>query len=321
MDGGSFKRIYQKYMNKLYLKSNPYFNNFTRKSALIFLLLLSIVGCDSSGAKSKQQNNQYFNVIVLLDLSDRDLSNNYNAANIRLPPDIPVEHDIRIIKNVFSAIKNAVSSKIDLNAKDRIRIVPAPQVNNNYGDFFRENYSYFDIDMEKIRVELRRDGQPISLPRQRDEFDRYVSNLLEKLRDLYNIATRNPTPTGADFFGFFNDSLEQYLQDDHFKNILIILTNGGINELDNNITRDLPPNERSISQDLKRQLDRRGPLKILVLGIHPIRPIGDEYTIIKQQWINRIFNNIGLNENDYDFSKEEESYTVEDKLKKFINQY
>ncbi len=244
-----------------------------------------------------------YNITILIDLSDRNLSNNYP----QLTTDIPVKHDTTAIRIILSVLKETFRS---LTIKDKLNIEPVHQDNSNYDQYYSDNYEKLKIDMEKIFQELKSQGKPcLSIPVRKKEFDKRCNTLIKSTSELENIALQNQNPSGGDVTKFLKEKLKYYFRQD-YKNVLVILTDG-----DEAFNSDI--------QKSRTKIDLNGNytgLKIFMCGINAPNSSKNQNEIseIRKNWITK-FQQIGINEDDIEFNEVNDINLIETKVKQFVN--
>jgi hypothetical protein len=181
----------------------------------LFSLLLSFHSCSSSNEEEREVSSastindslSKFNIIILLDLSDRVLVQNQ------------ISRDMAIIKHLYENFKSIAgeSSKMFFNSKDRIKVKILEQQNVPYSSKILAWEDTMDIDMSQILFEQQ------SAPdrRKRDEaFNRTVNNVYS------NCILKNKSAyLGANIQKYFKQDLLKDL-DATSKNKIFILTDG-----------------------------------------------------------------------------------------------
>ena len=284
---------------------------------ILFILLLAafLINCGTNPNNNNRDNSRQlrttnYNIIVLLDLSDRILDGNQ------------YKKDIDIIKTVLELFENNQLGRLP-NSKDIFTIAIAPQKDSK-------------IDDSQFNLSINMKGLSGS------EFKTQKNKLLDDIKSLYEQAhaeAREKNPTGADIYGFFKNRLETHLKpstrDDSFRNKMVILTDGYL-AFDASINR---PKGTCVSYDelnlLRNKTDwqkvysekKMGlqsfpidtkDLDILMLEVAPKDPQVNinEMDILKKIWTNW-FEDLGIYETEI-LQQEGQIQSIKNKILEFL---
>jgi hypothetical protein len=163
-------------------------SSFLLLAGVVFIFISSPAPIPEVGDEINNDETIYFNIIVLLDLSDRiDPSENPNQA----------EKDTEIIQGIISVFEEEVRKKLFLFTKDRICIVVAKQP-TNYDEELLGIVNQLRINME---------GSLIGGVGGKPKFTRSKKRLLTNVDKLYKLAMANPDFIGADIWAFLRANL------------------------------------------------------------------------------------------------------------------
>jgi hypothetical protein len=277
------------------------------KSITILLFSIALLhSCASDDHSPRRGGSEQqiipYNIIILIDLSDRDLSNN----KPKLTTDIPIDHDILAVKLILSSLKETFQT---LTIEDKITIVPAPQDNAIFDAFYKTSFNKLKMDMTKVFEDLKKEHKPaLSIPLRKKRFEELSDTLINTLTKLENIAQKDQHPMGGDITLFFNDKLRSYFKNG-YQNVLIIFTDG--DEAFNKSVANGRP-------EIAFQGNYTG-LKILMLGINVPNASQNPNKInqVYNYWINK-FNSIKINKDDIDFNENKSFDLLGTKIKEFI---
>ncbi len=274
---------------------------------LIILFFIIAISCSNSSKGGTKKANfpskkLPYNITVLIDLSDRDLSNNQPKKTT----DIPVYHDTIAIRTLLNSLMSTFKS---LTIKDKFTIERVHQDNENYNDFFNGNYEKMKIDMEDIFSELKQQGKSaLSIPKRKHEFCKHSNELISTVSILENLALKNLDPSGGDITKFLNEKLSYYYKED-YNNVLVILTDG-----DESFNKEIEENRKELNAS-----GNYPELKVLMLGINA--PNSSKNTELVSEICNTWkykFKPIGINDDNIEFNEFKEINLIESKTAKFI---
>lgn len=274
---------------------------------LLAFLLLSRSSCSPNTAERSKRgsvggSSRPYNITILLDLSDRDLSNNKPM----LTTDIPIKHDTTALRIILSDLEETFRS---LTIKDKVTVECVYMNNANYNDYFSANYQKFKIDMADVFNDLKKQNRAaLSIPLRKKEFEQRSGILINSVAEIENIALRNRNPSGGDITEFLRDKLQYFFQPD-YQNVLVILTDGD-EAFNSNV------------QMRRGKFDLRGNfagLKVLMLGInvpnlstHP-----EELPTVYREWRAK-FQPIGVDSSDVDLNQVTDISLIDTKVKQFV---
>jgi len=158
------------------------------------------VSCMSDVSEESKRKQEYYNVTILLDLSDRITTGNQ------------MERDIEIIQKVFNIFEERQKRMGYITSRDIFRVAVASQKGSEI-DFFGLG--------KDLMISMRGMTKP--------KFDKLKAKFINGVKELYTQAENSPT-TGSDIYSFFKDNLNGYIvkSTDKVKyyNKLFILTDG-----------------------------------------------------------------------------------------------
>ena len=181
----------------------------------LFYCSLLLLGCQPNGNSQSNgdhsleesdstietQKSEFFNIIILLDLSDRIFNPNQ------------VKRDKEIINSIFDLFETRQKRLGYISSRDRLTITVASQKDS-------------ELDLLPFKDNLQ-----VIMNRKmtRKNFEAVRKDFLQTVDDLYNNAIQNKT-TGADLWSFVGSKLESYIKAPTekiiFRNKLIILSDG-----------------------------------------------------------------------------------------------
>ena len=276
-----------------------------------FSLCLLTLACskgDGTHTAKPSSKRHYYNYIVAVDLSNRNLKDVSHAAIL------PVQHDTSAIYSTLTIFRNRIPRGQLLHAKDRIIVVPVTQPTEHWQQ------------IQELAPEINIGALPQAMRwRMLDSLD---TDFRKRIASMYSIASTE-TVIGADMWRFFNDQLEPLIiRDTLCINILVVLTDGYL-YFDENVKeqRQWLGNKSdymdeaeleyfrncqtvldasgNISCNWEKVFDSRqyglipvhkdfGNLSVLVLGLNPIQPLNNrEHAILKKYW-NTWFTDMGI---------------------------
>jgi hypothetical protein len=170
---------------------------------LLTIILIVLSACGNQEKQPETRVNTPVNYMVLLDLSDRLLSQGQASR------------DIEIIQIVFQEFNSEVRRNLVINSHDKFQVIIAPQKGITYDAHMFENALF--IDMGSMNS-----GEKIN------NLVEFGNTLPAKLNELYLKAGTGQKTTdyqGAAIWQFFNENLE-YLIDKKSENYLVVITDG-----------------------------------------------------------------------------------------------
>jgi hypothetical protein len=251
-----------------------------------------------------------YNVIVLLDLSDR-IKINKQVDSGQVDQD---KKTIQIILDLFE------ENNRDVTSKDSFSLAIAPQAG-------------FNISCGEIKTIEMKGSNPKKFKAEKEE-------LLKIVDCIYEQAAKNKT-NGADIYAFFKDNLDKYIKSTDeitmYENKVVVISDGYLlfdeNEKrqkgtymsldDLNMLRNKPDSEwRAIMADKNIKLSPDGidikNVDVLMTEINPREVATNEIGIIKKYWTDW-FEGIGIFEPEFILHEETFDGTKEkNAVKKFI---
>jgi len=170
------------------------------KKLIFNLLLISILFLNIN---LFAQSNTSTNYLVILDLSDRLLS------------DQQAEKDLKSIGSVYQSFIKSIKQKNIINATDRfkIKIVHQPGTSLNEGNY----QQFLELDLSTIPA-MNRIAAVAS-------FDKRIRPVLQKLYKDAELGPKSSDYSGVDLWRFFNEKLTLELRE-NMNNQVVILNDG-----------------------------------------------------------------------------------------------
>ncbi|ATA75163.1 MULTISPECIES: hypothetical protein [Capnocytophaga] len=181
----------------------------------IIAIGFSLSNCNFGNAK-KQQNEektkeQQYNITLLLDLSDR--------IDPSVSPNTPehYQRDIEIIKNISAFFKKDMEKKGAYKAKGRMRVIFSPPPTNPE---INQMVNELNIDLSKFSYQQTAEKKNI--------YDNILETYATNLEKAYQQTIQTSNYIGSDIWRFFKNDVKDYCvaSEDHYRNILVILTDG-----------------------------------------------------------------------------------------------
>ena len=192
------------------------------KVSIILITIILFFGCGSEmnkkssdkSIKTDQQlekgNNRKalnYNISILLDLSDRVIEPPLNPSQ--------KERDIEIVSSVIDILRDNMKKKGTYLAKDKIRVIFSPPPSN--------------LKVNNIANSLSVDLSKLDNNSKKETYDTIEKVFEEGLKEIYDLTIDNSKWLGSDIWRFFKYDVELCIeQDQSYKNILIIVTDGYI---------------------------------------------------------------------------------------------
>lgn len=246
---------------------------------LLFSVALILSGCTPVATVTPHK----INFIVLLDLSDRLLTQNQP------------ETDIAIVKSIFSTFKDSVRlNRFYIQSNDHFKVRIAPQKNSpldvrNYENQLSLSMGNLAINQKKKAVE---------------ELEEAIDVILNNLYKEAHLGDRPNDYFGADIWKYFNEELDtDLIHDGSTTNYLFILTDGYL--YFENFNNTLHVNNRFSSCSFMKEL--RGDdwetkfeekdygiipvnkkienLNVMLLEVNPREEFLNEYDLLNKIWI------------------------------------
>ena len=153
-------------------------------------------------------DKKYLNIIIIADLSDRNLRDKNNL------PKFPVDYDQAVIDEVLKIFKENVRKNLYIASKDRITFISLPE-NDKVFSSYGINESALNINISEIDIRSRR-----------TKLNEYILSFSMNIKKVYS-ATINEKTIGADIWSFFKYDLEKLLiEGPNFRNVIILLSDG-----------------------------------------------------------------------------------------------
>ena len=260
-----------------------------------------IQNCQNTLGNIDRPENTFYNIVVLLDLSNR------------IEKDKQSDKDLELINTILNVFQNAQKEFGYQFSKDKLSVKICKQKNNkvelniNAGDII--------IDMD------RQNSGNMNFPnfcKQKDAFNTSINQ-------LYDYAIENESFYGADIWNFFNGEMTSLLKESNdkekFKNKVIILTDGYLN-FESNIERKRPRGTymrgyykmrnnkkwKEVFDDRDYKLNPHShdyyDTEVMVLEVDPKKPTvyTNEFDILANYW-ETWFDDMGIKSNVYSRSK------------------
>ncbi len=215
------------------------------------LLLVVLFSHSLTAVSTPPKPARPVNYVVLLDLSDR-----------LLVPD-QARRDAALVQAVFARFEQGVRAQFIINARDRFRVVIAPQRGIRY-----QTESYMDA--------LYLDLGSLDMGHKRQRLEALRADLPRQLSQLYAVATTGKKQArdfaGCDLWQYANEQLPTDL-DPAYNNVLVVLTDGYF-DFEHN-THALHEGNRAtdarVTDRLRRDANWRQTLTRPTEGLVPIR--------------------------------------------------
>lgn len=222
------------------------------KNSLFILLVfcLVVVSCTSRPLNPVKKGQGPVNYMVLLDLSDRLITQGQS------------ERDIEIVKTVFAEFNRIVRQNLVINSDDKFQVLIAPQKGVPYNTGEYENSLFLDMGSLNPGVKLN------SLA----EFEKRLPAVLSDLYSKAFMGNKTSVYPGTGMWQFFNENLE-YLAGSNYENNLIVLTDGYFDLED--YSRQLPEGKRFPTTSFLSSVRNKPDWKLIIedndLGLIPVR--------------------------------------------------
>lgn len=263
-----------------------------KRYSYLLILTLILAGCSEfeqavKDAKKENPPPPKDNYIILLDLSDRILSNNQQQ----------VPKDIFVVQSIYKAFKSKLEAKdptrLFYTVSDKLKVMVAPQ-RNTIADIYNL--------AGDLRITLG-SAQPEQKAHLIEETEKKFGTVLPEIYKKAVISNNSKDFPGADIWRYFNEDLADDLETDA-TNTLFIITDG---YLDFEPT-ELRPSENnrftSCSQIIKTLRDQPdwqsrftqgdyglmpvkkkfANLKVVLLEVNPKDDWPGEYTLLTDIW-------------------------------------
>ncbi len=286
----------------------------------IFLLFNSCNEFKQAVDEAKKENGPIpkDNYMVLLDMSDRLLSNNQSQP----------AKDVAVVKTLLSAFKTNIDKKdptrLYYTVKDKLKILLSPQKSTPAALY--ESVGNLRIDFEAEDPYKRAPA----LDSLKIAFDQELPALYKKAM----FSNKAADYTGADIWKYFNEDLEDDLVKDG-QNTLFILTDG---YMDFESVQDRPKQKnrftscRQIIDDLRGYPDwsakfdaedyglmtvgkKFSNLRVVVLEMNPSQNWNGEYGLLTKIW-SKWFKEMGIEQ--FHFIKNENINEVKESIENFM---
>ncbi len=222
---------------------------------------------------------RYLNIIIISDLSDRNLKDKIHLSKY------PMHYDLMVIKEVIENFKNNVKKNFFVASKDRICFVYLPE----------------NQIVPQVNESLMIDMNSIDIRKRRFQLDKLVADLYSNIREVY-INNLNRKTIGADIWAFFKYDLDKYLiNDKKFRNVVLLLTDGylyfnteyqkarGRNKLGATFMDIVTDRRKGFTDKVTTRILPIGRkfsnVEILMMGVDPIKEFNNrEFFILKEIW-------------------------------------
>jgi hypothetical protein len=286
----------------------------------IFLLFNSCNEFKQAVDEAKKENGPIpkDNYVVLLDMSDRLLSNQQTQA----------AKDVAVVKTVLSAFKTNIDKKdptrLYYTVKDKLKVLLSPQKSTPAALY--ESVGDLRIDFES--------EDPYKRAPALDSLKIAFEQQLPALYKNAMFSNKAADYTGADIWKYFNEDLEDDLVKDG-QNTLFILTDG---YMDFETVQDRPKQKnrftscRQIIDDLRGYPDwsakfdaedyglmtvgkKFNNLRVVVLEMNPSQNWNGEYGLLTKIW-SKWFKEMGIEQ--FHFIKNENINEVKESIENFM---
>ncbi|HUR11181.1 MAG TPA: hypothetical protein VM012_07415 [Flavitalea sp.] len=294
------------------------------KIYLIVFVLFFSQGCNDvqdaiAEAKRETPVIPKENYIVLLDLSDRILFNNQQQ----------VARDFTVVKCIYAVFKSKLNSKDPTHlyyaVNDKLKLLIAPQKSTP-----RNLYEMAG----NLRIELAAEA-PEKKAAAVEETEKTFNATLPEIYRQAVISNNTTDYSGADIWKYFNEDLEDDMEENGM-NTLFIITDG---YMDFEKTEDRPVrnnrfsscvqiiNALKSSSDWDKKFDegdygllpvgKKFPnLRVVLVGINPKEEWNGEYNLLTRIWT-KWFHEMGIQS--YRLIKEDNINEVRESIEKFMN--
>ena len=255
----------------------------------LFVALFFVYSCKKDSDKPeekvtiKNEANENYNISLLLDLSDRiSLTKNPNPAMEFY------QRDLGYIKSVAETFTKHLKGKKIKQMDDKIQL------------FF--NPEPLDPAINSVSQSLK-----ISVDKNnasKDFLNSISSNYASKTSKIYDSAIEDNNFIGSDIWNFFDTKAKDQCIENHYRNILIVLTDGYMFHENTVITEDnrtsyitpeLIRKNGLNTQNWKKKFDEQdfgfikidgdlSNLEVLILGVNPDKKNPYEEKVIKAYW-------------------------------------
>jgi len=302
-----------------------------KKIIYLFAFNLFFLSCADEKKNEQQEENtetkevadtnsdKQLNITILLDLSDRIEPTKYPSKPEHF------ERDIEIVNYFTEIFKRDMEQKGAFMANGKMKVIFSPRPD--------------DEEINQIASELSVDLSRAKNTKEKKQiFDNVSSNFRKNLERIYSKTIETKNYPGSDVWRFFKNDVADYAisEDDKYKNILVILTDGYLfheasNDKEGNRSMSLLPrdvkNNGFRSSNWKDKFeegdygyittrDDLQNLDVLVLEINPSRQDKDDEDVIKA-YLRKWFNEMNVNEVEL-YNSDLPQYT-KTRIDKFIN--
>jgi len=217
---------------------------------IISILSLLAVSCSDSPSDQVKELGSPVNFMILLDLSDRLITQGQP------------ERDIEIVKAVFEEFNANVRRNLVINSRDKFQVIIAPQKGVPYSSSDYENAMFIDMGSLSSGVKLKN----------LVEFEKRLNNILQELYSKAYLGSSTSSYPGTGIWQFFNENLE-FLSGKNYDNRLVVLTDGYFDLED--YSRQLPEGKRypttSFLSSVRNKSDWKKIIESNDLGLIPVK--------------------------------------------------
>lgn len=295
-----------------------------KRYSYLLMLVLLIAGCSEfeqavKDAKKETPPPPKDNYIILLDLSDRILTNNQQQ----------VPKDIFVVQSIYKAFKSKLEQKdptrLFYTVSDKLKVLVAPQ-RNTLADIYNL--------AGDLRITLA-GAQPEQKAHLIEETEKKFGSVLPEIYKKAVISNNSKDYPGADIWKYFNEDLAGDLETDA-TNTLFIVTDGYL-DFEPTELRPVSNNRyTSCSQIIKTLRDQPdwqarfesedfgllpvkkkfANLKVVLLEVRPKDDWPGEYTLLTDIW-GKWLKEMGISS--YSFIKDDNINEVNESIEKLLS--
>jgi hypothetical protein len=170
----------------------------------------------SKQSLSKQSELKQLNISILLDLSDR-----IDTVEFQCIPQ-HYERDIEIVKSFADFFVKDMTKRGTFNSKGKIQVIFSPTPNDPNVNIFAQ----------KLNV----DCSAISNIQKKEIYDNLNRSFTENITKIYRQTLKDNKWPGCDIWSFFKNDVDMYIdKNKDYRNILVIVTDGYIYHQDTKV--------------------------------------------------------------------------------------
>lgn len=248
-------------------------NNLLKKGfflATLLLLMLQTISCGTGPTQHQSEAPIPLNITVLLDLSDRinlmDKSGNTQTTQL--------EKDSMLLMNIQKSFYNNQAPNGKFKAiGNKIKIICYP--------FPEDETSLSNLEFDMTISDANEIPSKKNLLKSMDSLWNYG------ISDIYRQTLKTNKFIGSDIWGFFNSDAEVYCNEDRYRNILLILTDGYLYHI-NSFTKEgtvftgIAPQYLNVQTAIKPVSKKYDNLEVMFLEINPWKGTPNEFNKIEK---------------------------------------